>query len=278
MMTDISAKATRANLAGVVILAGGNSRRMGSPKAQLMLPSNERLLDYHVRHAVKLQVPIMIADNQRGFTVAAELLASAAKSPVVHISDYQPTASNTSQHSDTGGALVAIESALQFLTQANSVADMSNLSDISNVHDIKKDTDSTLLADHSAAWLLVISCDSLITAPELWQKLKPYIASAANKDIATQQADVKHDIQTKAQIDHKSVICLTDASYLYPLLGIYNLTIEPELQAYINSGQRQVIKFMAPLTQAIPFTKQWQYLTNFNTPADFKRACSALYD
>lgn len=49
-------------LAGIVILAGGASKRMGSPKAQLTLPSNETLLDYHVQHSIMLNVPIMIAD------------------------------------------------------------------------------------------------------------------------------------------------------------------------------------------------------------------------
>ena len=58
-------------LAGIVILAGGASKRMGTPKAELILPTGELLLDYHVRQALELSaavtntVPVMIADNGR---------------------------------------------------------------------------------------------------------------------------------------------------------------------------------------------------------------------
>ena len=54
----------RPYLAGIVILAGGASSRMGTPKAQLLLPTGESLLDYHVRQAAELNVPIMVADNE----------------------------------------------------------------------------------------------------------------------------------------------------------------------------------------------------------------------
>ncbi len=74
-------------LAGVVILAGGNSKRMGTPKAKLKLPGGETLLNYHVRHATPLNVPIMIADNEHGFKVD-EALAARSKAPIFHIKDY----------------------------------------------------------------------------------------------------------------------------------------------------------------------------------------------
>lgn len=102
---------------------------------------------------------------------------------------------------------------------------------------------------------MVISCDSLIPASELWQRLYPFIAQA----------------------NDKSVFCLTDEAHLYPLLGLYNLNIEPNLRAYINSGERKVLRFIEPIMRTVAIPKMWQHLTNFNTPDEFKLACTALY-
>lgn len=232
-LQDLDSLNSSESLAGVVILAGGASRRMGTAKAKLTLPTNESLLDYHVRQASKLNVPIIIADNERGFTVDAELLSDNTKSPISYVADYGSTPtinSNSDSHNgSTGGALVAIES----------VTTVTDAGTLKNVH---------------LSWLLVISCDSLIPATDLWQKLQPFIAQSLEN----------------------SVICLTDETHLYPLLGLYNLSIEPDLKKYIDSGERQVMTFIKPMTQAIPIVKEWQPLTNFNTPEEFKQACVAL--
>lgn len=244
-------------LAGIVILAGGASKRMGSPKAELILPTGERLLDYHVRQALKLSaammsnLPILIADNGRGFSVHTDLSKKKLPSSVFYIEDYLSVdnisvnniSSNefSTRHNkpiETGGALVAIEAALQSLKR------------LANSKPLTKE------ANWQQSWLLVISCDSLIPISDLWQKLQPYTTQA----------------------DGKSVICLTDDSHLYPLLGLYRLSIETELKQYIDDGQRQVMKFIKPIVQPVPFSQVWQALTNFNTPKDFARACLALKD
>lgn len=232
-------------LAGIVILAGGHSKRMGTPKAQLTLPTGEQLLDYHVRQASKLNVPVMIADNGRGFSVDEQLINETknSKTDVCHIVDYAPLANNESnskqnsstQNNDTGGALVAIESALQVLIKSGK---------IQNEQDKRQ-----------ASWLLVISCDSLVSAFELWSHFQECATTIDN---------------------NKSVVCLSDDSNLYPLLGLYRLDIEPDLCAYIDNGQRRVMRFVEPISHAVAISPRWYDLTNFNTPIEFERACHAL--
>lgn len=248
-MHDVLGKSSAADacyksnhLAGIVILAGGASKRMGTPKAELILPTGERLLDYHVRQALELSaammsnISIMIADNGRGFTIEPSLIKKNSQAPIIHITDY--LSDNDDEQIETGGALVAIESALQ------------SLKSLASSKQLIKD------ANWQQSWLLVISCDSLIPVTDLWQKLQPYMAQATDK----------------------SVICLNDDHHSYPLLGLYRLDIEPDLKQYIDDGQRQVMRFIKPIVQPVPFIEEWQHLTNFNTPKDFERACLALND
>ena len=229
---------TTANLAGVVILAGGQSRRMGFPKAQLSLPSHERLLDYHVRHASQLGVPIIIADNERGFTVAETLLEQLTVNaiPLLHTEDYRPATIEGS--TETAGALAAIAGAMQALVDLE-----------------------------ESSYLMVVSCDSLITAPELWQALSPYCDLHG----------IETEDETNDTIANNSVVCLTDDAYPYPLLALYRLELTANLCAYLDSGQRRVIEFIKPIAQPVLLPNEWLQLTNLNTPDDFKIACARLW-
>ena len=195
-------------LAGVVILAGGESSRMGSPKALLSLPNGETLLDFHIRHAKRLNVPVMVADNGKRLC---------HDTTVKIIDDYLPN----QQNGKGGGALSAMASAM------NQV--------MSPYH-----------------YLLVISCDSLIQAHQVFDKLR------------------------YAVTDNEAVIYLK-AEKDYPLLGLYRTDLLIKLYDYLDKGQRAVMKFLADKkiqTAALP--NEWIALANFNTKNEFDLALNSL--
>lgn len=127
------------SLAGVLILAGGLSTRMGSPKALLKLLSGETLLDYHVRSAAQLGVPILIADNGQGFATQVDTVGSS----IGYIQDYQPQITNPeAEDKHSAGPLGAIMAGMQ-----------------------------RLLAGNESKWLMVVSCDSLVNSFDIWHYL-----------------------------------------------------------------------------------------------------------
>ena len=197
-------------LAGVVILAGGESSRMGSPKALLSLPNGETLLDFHIRHAKRLNVPVMVADNGKRLC---------HDTTVKIIDDYLPNQQNVKG----AGALSAMASAM------NQV--------MSPYH-----------------YLLVISCDSLVQANQVFDKL--HYAATDNEAV----------IYLKAEKD-------------YPLLGLYRTDLLIKLYDYLDKGQRAVMKFLADKkiqTAALP--NEWIALANFNTKNEFDLALNSLND
>ncbi len=234
MAEALSRRLEAKSLAGVLILAGGLSTRMGSPKALLKLPSDETLLDYHVRSAAKLGVPILIADNGQGFATQVETVSGSIR----YIQDYQPHSSNTefdSKHS--AGPLGAILAGMQ-----------------------------RVLAGNESQWLLVVSCDSLVNSLEIWQFLAEEKAqSLPNRATVANKSHVK-----------PQMYCLADNERDYPLLALYQLQLSESLKAYLDSGERRVMRFISPISQSVAMPQDWYTLSNLNTPEQFQTACQQL--
>lgn len=197
------------DLAGIVILAGGESTRMGSPKALLTLPNGETLLEFHIRHAKNLNVPVMVADNGKHFC---------QDNTVKIIDDYI----KNDETSKGAGALSAIAGAMAHLP-------------------------------HHAGYLLVISCDSLVSAHQLFDTLTAQ---------SVQNADV---IYVKSDKD-------------YPLLGLYSLDLTDKLQGYLDNGGRSVMKFLSEVNvKTVDLPNDWVKLANFNDKDEFELALIKFY-
>lgn len=196
-------------LSAILILAGGQSSRMGKPKALLPLPTGQTLLDFHLSHAKLLGVPILLADNGKNFGQGRDACV---------VSDYLPNDTD----GKGAGALSALCGAMM------SVAD---------------------------GYVLTVSCDSLISANQLWAYLQNHINTN----------------QIKAD-----VVYLKNAKD-YPLLGLYHTRLLNELRDYLDAGERSVMKFLANLhvvTADVPHN--WQHLLNFNTQDEFTLALTAF--
>lgn len=197
------------DLAGIVILAGGESTRMGSPKALLKLANGETLLEFHIHHAKNLNVPVMVADNGKHFC---------QDNTVKIIDDYI-------KNDETGkgaGALSAIAGAIENLTSQN-------------------------------GYLMVISCDCLIGANQLY-----------------------HQLFDRATNKHEDVIYLKGEKD-YPLLGLYRTDLLLELYDYLDKGNRSVMKFLVDKTvKMVELPDPWVNLANFNTLDEFNLALKQL--
>lgn len=130
---------------GLLILAGGNSRRMGSPKALLPLPTHQTLLDFHINNANMLNLAILLGDNDKGFLDKCfSNNTNPINSSLIVIDDYIKNA----------GALSCLLSAFHYC----------------QTHFVNQDktTDNNL----SDKFLMVISCDNLIDVSQIFNLLK----------------------------------------------------------------------------------------------------------
>ena len=242
-------KSELVGLAGIVILAGGLSTRMGSPKALLTLPSGQSLLNYHVQRASQFGVPILIADNAQGFSTQIE----DAVTSIIHVEDYQPQSSHTdAKYKHSAGPLGAILSAMQQLLHLP-ITDQTVLKNASDI----------------SQWMLVVSCDSLVSATDIWKQVTGFIETTAQAVVEASQRDV-------TQTACPQVYCLTDNERMYPLLGLYQLSVAETLQVYLDAGERRVMGFIKPICQHVAMPESWYALSNLNTPEQFKQACQSL--
>lgn len=246
------------SLAGVVILAGGLSTRMGSPKALLKLPSGETLLEHHVRSAAQLGMPILIADNGQGFATQVET----ANCCINYIDDYQPHSSYPeAANKHSAGPLGAILAGMQQL-----LADNNSDNGKDNYSEAKS-------SEAGSKWMLVVSCDSLVNALDIWQYLK---AQAS----ATQSVPASNSLTTTAIMDKENtppqMYGLADNDQDYPLLALYQLSLAQPLKVYLDSGERRVMGFISSISQSLSMPQAWHTLCNLNTPEQFQTACQQL--
>ena len=254
-------------LAGILILAGGLSNRMGSPKALLSLPSGESLLHYHVRHARQFGVPIIIADNGQGFMAQVEPVNSSAKamSPIYQVLDYQPHCSNLeAKHKHSAGPLGAILAGMQQLSLENKAGSSA----------ASEGEDEHAQSRSESKWMLVVSCDSLVNAGDIWQ----YLADPTEPT----EKEV-HDLVNATPVNEPTPLpplpqmyCLTDNERDYPLLAVYQLALSAPLKDYLDRGERRVMGFIRPISQSIPMPQAWYTLCNLNTPEQFQAACQQV--
>ncbi|WP_227429708.1 molybdenum cofactor guanylyltransferase [Psychrobacter sp. I-STPA6b] len=228
------------HLQAILILAGGQSRRMGADKALLTLPSKQTLLEHHIDGAItladKLGVPILIADNQKNFLAKIKPINS--KIPIISIDDYQAGQ----------GALSAIAGAMLASDKPN-----KKLSE-------KLNTKQKFEPQTDNAYLLVLSCDAMVTANEIWQTLYTYLQT----------------LQTKPLLNQPHIFCFADSEHSYPLLGLYPYALKQALLDYLHTGSQRVMSFIKPYQITIDLPKDWQGLVNINTPEQFIQACQLL--
>lgn len=123
-----------------------------------------------------------------------------------------------------------------------------------------------LLADNESKWLLVVSCDSLVNSLDIWQYLTEEKAQSLQNS-----ATALNEYNAQPQM-----YCLADSERDYPLLALYQLQLAEPLKAYLDSGERRVMRFISPISQSVAMPQDWYRLSNLNTPEQFQVACQQL--
>ena len=161
-----------------------------------------------------------------------------SKIPIISIDDYQAGQ----------GALSAIAGAMLTSEQLN-----KKLSE-------KLNSKQKLEPQPDNAYLLVVSCDAMVTANEIWQTLYTHLQT----------------LQTKPLSNQPHIYCFADSEHSYPLLGLYPYALQQNLLDYLDTGSQRVMSFIKPYQVTIDLPKHWQGLVNINTSEQFIQACQLL--
>ena len=186
--------------APLLVLCGGLSRRMGTPKPLLHF-NGQTLIRRIVSHSLPHRpVWLAAADNRYPDTEGAHYFPDALP------------------HHE--GALSALLPALEYAAHTG----------IPNI--------------------LVMQCDTLLTGEDIAAALPPQPA----------------ETQIFTDADGKT----------HPLLGSWASRHAGSLKAYLNTGSRRIMPWLATIPHHIrPMPPSWQHIHNFNTPQEFQAACEA---
>lgn len=225
---------TAFNPAAVAILAGGQSTRMGQNKALLPVTTQSNvpsssipLIAYHAQAAAHLGVPVLVCSGGQNYD--AHFARSHVKDAVA-IADYTPLTDDSSvEHSSTNisptnlGPLAGLAAALHWAVDAG---------------------------HQSNDWVLVLSVDSGVTAPQLLQHIKTELGST----------------------NETEALLLTDGTRDYPLLGAYRIGLAQRVCDYLDTGERKVMAFLDGVrVQKVRAPTSWKHALNFNTPQQYQQ-------
>ncbi|MBP3193302.1 molybdenum cofactor guanylyltransferase [Natronogracilivirga saccharolytica] len=225
------------DLRTIYILAGGHSRRMGTDKA--MLPfGGQTLLEYQIDRCRPFFREVVVLSGQRNYPV-----------PVRHIHDIHPD----------GGPVSGIHSALRDASEGPSEMDSAAIMAVD-------------LPMVSAGVLRMMASTGIPDdADALVADAAPVPGAASRTGKGNSGPDPVHYDNAPndtAPMDHAT---LQQMNWMtrQPLLGIYSLSVNPELESYFQSGDGSVMGLLDRLRVKV-FPVQPAEIRNINTHEEYE--------